>query len=146
MGGCLVRDAPHEDRALVPGPPPIPVSLLIVERYARGMQRRGGVLAAIGQVGVPATMIAQLAPGAASWALAAILWTIVACVGLRGFFVGRGVLARIDQPAVAVTAVLQGSTLLLRGGGDEETLLGVWPSTIARLRDHAVPTSIARST
>ncbi|MBC7977350.1 MAG: hypothetical protein H7138_20425, partial [Myxococcales bacterium] len=76
---------------------------------------------------------------------AAILWTIVACVGLRGFFVGRGVLARIEQPAAPVTAVLQGATLILRGGEDDETHLGVWPSTITRLRDHAVPTSIART-
>ncbi|MBC8022468.1 MAG: hypothetical protein H7Y14_05075, partial [Burkholderiales bacterium] len=49
----------------MPAPPPMPVSLLVVEQLARGMQRRGGVLAAIGLVGVPVTMIAQLAPGTA---------------------------------------------------------------------------------
>ncbi len=122
---------------------PVPISLLIVEQLARATQRRGGVQAAIGIVGVPTMVVMQMAPGAPPWGLGAIVLTILACIGLRGFFVARGVLATIEQTGQPVTAELDGRTLILRRA-TEETQLDVSPAAVARLRRHAVPRSIAR--
>ncbi|MEO7734199.1 MAG: hypothetical protein ABIY55_24765 [Kofleriaceae bacterium] len=120
----------------------LPISLLVVEPFARAAQRRGGVQAAVGLVGVPTMVIMEMAHAQAG-GLGAIGLTIVACIGLRGFFVARGVLAMIEQRGEPVTAELDGWTLILRRG-DEESQLNVSPAAIARARRHAVPRSIAR--
>jgi hypothetical protein len=110
-----------------------PVSLLVVERLARAVQRRGGVVAAIGIVGVPALVVMHIGP-------AAILSTIVGCVGLRAFFIARGALQLIER--AAATAEVAGHALVVRCG-DEETRLDVSPRALTAARRHAVPTSIA---
>jgi hypothetical protein len=124
-----------------------PVSLLVVERLARAVQRRGGVVAAVGIVGVPALVVMHISS-------AAILSTIVGCIGLRAFFVARGALQLIERvappssegdpatPGAPVNAEVLGHTLIVRRG-DEETRLDVSPRALAAARRHAVPTSIA---
>ena len=124
-----------------------PVSLLVVERLARAVQRRGGVIAAVGVVGVPALVVMGLGP-------LAIISTIVGCVGLRGFFVARGVLQLIEhvassggdgEPSAAsepATAEVLGHTVIVRSPC-EEARLDVSPRALAAARRHAVPTSIA---
>ena len=125
------------------GASPVPISLLVVEQLARAAQRRGGVQAAIGLVGVPVMVIMEMSPHAESGGLGAIVLTVVTCIGLRGFFVARGVLAMIEQRTDPVTAELAGRALILRRA-DEETQIDVSPAAIARARRHAVPRSIAR--
>ncbi|HEY0994317.1 MAG TPA: hypothetical protein VGD80_44985, partial [Kofleriaceae bacterium] len=77
---------------------PTPVSLLFAERVARAVQRRAGMTAAIGIVGVPALVVMHISS-------LAILSTIVGCIGLRGFFVARAALLLIER-APGGTALL----------------------------------------
>jgi hypothetical protein len=140
---------------------PESVSLLVAERLARGVQRRGGVLAAVGIVGVPLLVAMNVGP-------LAIVSTIVGCIGLRGFVLARGVLHLIENaarvggasPAVApvdasaaaapagrtlapVAAEVVGLTVIVRSVADEARL-EVTPRALAAARRHAVPTSVAR--
>jgi hypothetical protein len=124
-----------------------PVSLLVVERLARAVQRRGGVLAAVGIVGVPALVVMHVGP-------AAIISTIVGCIGLRAFFIARGALQLIEEAAAPggegepgatrapATAEVVAHTLIIRRG-EEETRLDVSPTALAAALRHAVPMSIA---
>jgi hypothetical protein len=117
-----------------------PISLLVVERLARAAQRRGGVVAAAGIVGVPALVVMHVGP-------AAIISTIVGCIGLRAFFIARAALQLIEHgepggaraPAVGEVC---GHTVIVRRG-DEETRLEVSTRALAAARRHAVPMSIA---
>lgn len=112
---------------------PEAISLLAVERIARAIQRRGGVLAAIGIAGVPVLAAAQ--------SLTAIASTIVACVGIRGFCVGRALLRLIEGPAAS--AVRLGTTMIVHRG-DDEMHVEVSALALARASRHAVPTSVAK--
>jgi hypothetical protein len=136
---------------------PAPISLLVAERIARAVQRRAGVIATVGIVGVPALVVMHTSS-------LAILSTIVGCVGLRSFFIARSMLQLIERPvggaalgsdrpsaaplgddrpdAVPVTAKVLGQTLIVRST-DEEVSLDVSPRALAAARRHAVPTSIA---
>jgi hypothetical protein len=132
-------------RAVHPGPIES-VSLLVAEQLARWAQRRGGIIAAIGIVGVPALV-------AMDEGVFAIASTIVGCVGLRGFCVARSVLqliepaaerrARLGDAAGPATAEVCGSALLVRSA-DDEAHLEITPRALAAARRHAVPTSIAK--
>ncbi len=113
-----------------------PISLLVAERLARAVQRRAGVLAAVGVVGVPALVIMEVAP-------LAIVSTIVGCIGVRGFFIARAVLQLIERGGDQVTAEALGPTVVVRGSGDEAQL-EVAIDALARARRHAVPRSIAK--
>jgi hypothetical protein len=124
---------------------PAPISLLVAERIARAVQRRAGVIATVGIVGVPALVVMHTSS-------LAILSTIVGCVGLRSFFIARGMLelieraplgAAVGEPASAarVTAEVLGQTLIVRAF-PEEVSLDVSPRALAAARRHAVPTSI----
>lgn len=113
-----------------------PISLLVAERLARAVQRRAGVLAAVGVVGVPALVIMEVAP-------LAIVSTIVGCIGVRGFFIARAVLQLIERGGDQVTAEALGPTIVVRGSGDEAQL-EVAIDALARARRHAVPRSIAK--
>jgi hypothetical protein len=124
-----------------------PVSLLVVERLARAVQRRAGVIAAVGVVGVPALVVMDVGP-------AAIISTIVGCVGLRGFFIARSMLQLIEHavapggedeasaPRRPASAEVVGHTVIVRSASDE-VRLDVSPHALAAARRHAVPTSIA---
>jgi hypothetical protein len=136
---------------------PVPISLLVAERIARSVQRRAGVIATVGIAGVPALVVMHTSS-------LAILSTIVGCIGLRSFFITRGMLQLIERvpPGVAassegvtgaasigeragaapITAEVLGQTLIVRGS-DEEVSLDVSPRALAAARRHAVPTSIA---
>jgi hypothetical protein len=134
---------------------PVPISLLVAERIARAIQRRAGVIATVGIVGVPALVLMHTSS-------LAIVSTIVGCIGLRSFFIARGALALIERaPAGAaapgdtaapsigeraasapITAEVLGQTLIVRRS-DEEVSLDVSPRALAAARRHAVPTSIA---
>lgn len=124
-----------------------PVSLLVVERLARSVQRRAGVIAAVGVVGVPALVVMGVGP-------AAIISTIVGCVGLRGFFIARSMLQLIEHavspggedevsaPRQPASAEVVGHTVIVRSASDE-VRLDVSPRALAAARRHAVPTLIA---
>ena len=124
---------------------PAPISLLVAERIARAVQRRAGVIATVGIVGVPALVVMHTSS-------LAILSTIVGCIGLRSFFIARGMLELIEraplgavgEPASAsrVTAEVLGQTVIVRAS-HEEVSLDVSPRALAAARRHAVPTSIA---
>jgi hypothetical protein len=73
---------------------PVPTSLLVAERIARAVQRRAGVIATVGIVGVPALVVMHSSS-------LAILSTIVGCVGLRSFFIARGMLELIERSGSA---------------------------------------------
>lgn len=120
---------------------PEAISLLAVESIARAMQRKGGLLAAIGITGVPVLVAAQMS--SAGWlpTPSVIVSTIIACVGLRGFFVARGMLRMIESP-VGLTAEVIGVTIVLRQR-DDEMHVGVSHSAVARATRFAVPVSIA---
>src|SRR5262245_52822915 len=92
VGACLlIRAAAHFDRMReVQRSVPAPVSLLVAERVARAVQRRAGMLAAIGIVGVPALVVMHISS-------LAILSTIIGCIGLRGFFIARAALQLIER-------------------------------------------------
>jgi len=113
-----------------------PISLLIVELLARKVQRRNGVVAAAGLVGVPA-MVVMNSGGVA------ILSTIVACVGLRGYFLARAALQLIEASAADVRAELLGFTVVVRSGY-REAQLEISPRALAAASRNAVPTSIAK--
>lgn len=138
---------------------PVPISLLVAERIARAMQRRAGVIATVGIVGVPALVVMHIAS-------LSVLSTIVGCIGLRSFFIARSVLQLIERsplaaavpgeaatgeaatgeprPGVApTTAGALGRTVIVRSG-DAEVSLNVSPRTLAAALRHAVPTSIAK--
>jgi hypothetical protein len=122
---------------------PEAVSLLVAERLARVVQRQGGVLAAVGIVGVPALVTMNLGP-------LAIVSTVLGCIGLRGFFLARAVLQLIEQDprgvgrlSEPVTAELVGLTIVVRSVADEARL-DVSLRALAAARRHAVPTSITR--
>jgi len=115
-----------------------PLSLLVAERIARAVQRRGGVVAAVAIAGVPA-LVGMDREGFA------IIATIVGCVALRGFFLARTAL-RLLEPSGAghdVIAEAQGPTVIVRGP-TEEVRLDVTPRALAAALRHAVPTSIAK--
>lgn len=112
-----------------------PISLLVAERLARAVQRRAGVIAAIGVVGVPALVVMDLGP-------LAIISTIVGCVGLRGFFITRAVLQLVEGAPRDATAELLGRAVIVRSASDEARL-EVTPRAVTAARRHAVPTSIA---
>jgi hypothetical protein len=132
---------------------PVPLSLLVAERIARAVQRRAGVIATVGIVGVPVLVVMHTSS-------LAILSTIVGCVGLRSFFIARGMLALIERSGSAgprsnaqrcgesiertsrTTAEVLGQTLIVRSA-DDEVSLDVSPRALAAARRHAVPTSIA---
>ena len=126
---------------------PTPVSLLVAERVARAVQRRAGMIAAIGIVGVPALVVMHISS-------LAILSTIVGCIGLRGFFIARAALQLIERapggnallgranPGVPTTAGVLGHSVIVRSG-DEEVRLDVSPRTLAAARGRGVPTSVA---
>ena len=111
-----------------------PVSLLVVERLARAVQRRAGVLATVGVVGVPALVIMEAAP-------LAIVSTIVGCIGVRGFSIARAALQLIER-GDQVTAEALGPTIVVRGPAGE-VQLDVPIGARARARRHGVPRSIA---
>lgn len=128
-----------------------PISLLVAERVARAVQRRAGVLAAVGITGVPVLVGTDLGT-------LAIISTIVGCVGLRGFFVARAALRLIEpsEPFAPsglsgpsgtagheVVAEALGPTVVVRGPA-EEVRIDVTPRALAAARRHAVPTSIAK--
>jgi hypothetical protein len=116
-----------------------PISLLVAERLARAVQRRGGVLAAVGIAGVPALVGMDLGT-------LAIVSTIAGCVGLRGFFVARAALRLMEPSGAAghdVIAEALGPTVVVRGP-TEEVRLDVTPKALAAARRHAVPTSVAK--
>jgi hypothetical protein len=119
-----------------------PISLLVAERIARAVQRRAGVLAAIGVVGVPALVGMELGSFA-------ILSTVVGCIGLRGFFVARAALRLMEPSGPAgpaghdVIAEALGPSVVVRSP-TEEVRLDVAPRALAAARRHAVPTSIAK--
>ena len=114
----------------------VPISLLVAERVARVVQRRSGVIAAIGVVGVPALVVMSIAS-------LAVLSTIIGCIGLRGFFVARTVLQLIERAPAPTTAEVIGYTMFVRSGDDEVSLdVSAW--ALAAARRHAVPTSIAK--
>jgi hypothetical protein len=113
-----------------------PISLLVAERLARAVQRRAGVLAAVGVAGVPALVIMEVAP-------LAIVSTIVGCIGVRGFFIARAALQLIERGGDQVTAEALGPTVVVRGS-DGEAQLDVAIDALARARRHAVPRSIAK--
>jgi hypothetical protein len=127
---------------------PRPVSLLVAERVARAVQRRAGMIAAIGVVGVPALVVMHVSS-------LAILSTIVGCIGLRGFFVARSALQLIERapggtaltgdanPGVPTTAGVLRHALIVCSG-DEEVRLDVSPRTLASACGHGLPTSILR--
>lgn len=117
------------------------VSLLAVERIARSMQRRGGVLAAVGLVGVPVLVAAQMSGTGWLPTPSVVVSTIIACIGLRGFFVARGMLRMVESPAGASAEVI-GATIVLRQG-DDEMHVGVSHGAVARASRFAVPVSIA---
>jgi hypothetical protein len=106
------------------------------------MQRRGGVLAAVGITGVPALVGMDMGT-------LAIISTIVGCVGLRGFFVARSALRLIEPSEPSglaghdVVAEALGPTVVVRGPA-EEVRIDVTPRALAAARRHAVPTSIAK--
>jgi len=114
----------------------VPVSLLVVERLARPVQRRGGVLAAVGIAGVPMLVMTGLG-------LVAVISTIVGCVGLRGFCVARSVLRFLDTAHAGVTAVAVGHVVIVRSEHDEIEL-EVSPRALAAALRHAVPVSMVR--
>lgn len=129
---AICRSVRRVDPALGP---PAPISLLVVELAARALQRRGGVIAAIGLAGVPWLI-------SVDHELAAIPVTILACIGVRGYAIARGVLRRIERGAGAVTAELRGHTIHLHDasdGAEIETQLEVAPRVLARARKRAVP-------
>jgi hypothetical protein len=116
-----------------------PISLLVAERLARAVQRRAGVLAAVGITGVPVLVGTDLGT-------LAIISTIVGCVGLRGFFVARAALGLIEPSGTGgheVVAEALGPTVVVRGPA-EEVHIDVTPRALAAARRHAVPTSIAK--
>lgn len=125
-----------------------PISLLVAERVARAVQRRAGVLAAVGITGVPVLVGTDLGT-------LAIISTIVGCVGLRGFFVARAALRLIEPSEPSghsgpsgiagheVIAEALGPTVVVRGPA-EEVRIDVTPRALAAARRHAVPTSIAK--
>jgi len=119
------------------------ISLLMVERLARAAQRRGGLLAAVGLVGVPTAMLMELQRGGSLLGLSAIVATIVACIGVRAFCVGRAVLTLVEHSGRSLTAELEGGTVILRHG-DAELHFGVSRWALAGVRRDAVPRSIAR--
>ena len=119
-----------------------PISLLVVEQLARAMQRRGGVLAVLGVTGVPVLVGMQMAELGWAPTPTVIVSTIVACVGLRGFFVARGMLRMIesaDQP----TAELIGAAVILHRR-EEEMHVEISLGALDRARRYAVPRSIAK--
>lgn len=122
-----------------------PISLLVAERVARAVQRRAGVLAAVGITGVPVLVGTDLGT-------LAIISTIVGCVGLRGFFVARAALRLIEPSGPSgpsgiagheVVAEALGPTVVVRGPA-EEVRIDVTPRALAAARRHAVPTSIVK--
>jgi len=116
-----------------------PISLLVAERLARAVQRRGGVLAAVGIAGVPALVGMDLGT-------LAIVSTIAGCVGLRGFFVARAALRLMEPSGAAghdVIAETLGPTVVVRSP-TEEVRLDVTPKALAAARRHAVPTSVVK--
>jgi hypothetical protein len=113
---------------------PAPISLLVAERLARAAQRRGGVVGAIGIVGVPALVAMDVG-------MLAILSTIIAAIGVRRFGVARSVLQMIDV-AHNVTAEAISHLILVRSPL-QEVHLEVAPGALARELRHAVPTARA---
>jgi hypothetical protein len=113
---------------------PVTVSLLVAERLARAAQRRGGVVGAIGIVGVPALVAMDLG-------LLAIISTVVAAIGVRRFGVARSVLQMVDA-ARNVTAEAIGHLVVVRSPL-QEVHLEVAPGALARELRHAVPTARA---
>jgi len=135
----------------------VPISLLVAERVARAVQRRAGMIATIGLVGVPSLVVMHIAS-------LAILSTIIGCIGLRGYFIARSMLQLIErgQPreggehrsplasleaagprAMPTTAAVLGRTVTVHSA-DDEVSLDVSARTLAAARRHAVPTSIAK--
>ncbi|HEX2686336.1 MAG TPA: hypothetical protein VHN14_06950 [Kofleriaceae bacterium] len=115
---------------------PAPISLLVAERLARAVQRRAGVIAAVGIAGVPTLVVMNNGP-------LAILSTVVGCIGLRGFFLARQVLQLVEASGAQVTAEVHGPTVIVRSPTDEAQLDVTSEALAAALR-HAVPTSIAK--
>lgn len=113
-----------------------PISLLVAERLARALQRRGGVRAAVGITG-------GLVLVGTGMGTLAILSTALGCVGLRGFFVARAALQMLEPAGHDVVAEALGPTVVVRGP-DGVVWLDVTSRALAAARRHAVPTSIAR--
>jgi hypothetical protein len=115
---------------------PVPVSLLVVERLARAAQRRAGVIAAVGVVGVPALVVMHAGP-------LAIISTIVASIGLRGYGIARAVLEMVETSSPSVTADLLSHIVVVRSPVSE-VQLEVAPRALARELRHAVPIARAK--
>lgn len=134
LGGLLAR---HFRRTTtLSRAAPVPVSLLVAERLARVVQRRHGVIAAVGIVGVPALIAMGVGP-------LAIFATIVGSIGLRGFFIARAVLHLIEASGDRASAEARAHIVTVRTP-DREEHLEVAPGALAAALRHAVPTSIAR--
>ena len=117
----------------------LPISLLVAERVARAVQRRSGMIAAVGIAGVPALVVTHVAS-------LAVLSTVIGCIGLRGFFIARSMLQLIepaDPGAAQATASVRGLTVTVQGADGEDSL-DVSARALAAACRHAVPTSIAK--
>jgi hypothetical protein len=135
LGGLLLLGARHFRRvAAERAASPVPVSLLVVARLARAVKRRGGVVAAIGVVGVPGFVVA-------GDGFPAIVSTIVGCIGLRGLFIARTALRLVSARREAAIAEQLGPVVVVRGDGDE-VRLEVGARAIGVARRHAIPASL----
>jgi hypothetical protein len=115
---------------------PAPLSLLVVEKLARSVQRHNGVIAAVGIAGVPVTV----AMGMGGFA---IISTLAACIGARGFFITRAALQLIEAGHDRVTAEAIAHIVVLRTTGNE-VRFEVAPRAMAAALHRAIPTSIVK--
>jgi hypothetical protein len=112
-----------------------PISLLVAERLARASQRRGGVIAAIGIVGVPALVVMDMG-------MLPIISTIIGAIGVRRFGIARSVLQLIETPSYRVAAERIGHIVVVRSS-ITEVQLEVAPGELASELRRAIPTARA---